>query len=82
MYYPMLNNGIDQLCIRRTPMSVLETAGGPSWTQALVLIRMSLNTFPRTYAIPKNIIIRSKHNASARKPKTHTIPYTESTVTA
>ena len=33
-------------------------------------------------AIPKNIIIRSKHDASARHPKIHAIPYTESTVTA
>ena len=82
MYYPMLKHGIDQLCIRRTPMSVLGTAGGPSWAQALVSIQMSLNKSPRPFAIPKNIIIRSKHDASARRPKTHDIPYTESTVTA
>ena len=56
--------------------------GGPSWAQALVSPRMSLNKFPRPYAIPKNIIIRSKHDASARHPKIHAIPYTESTVTA
>ena len=56
--------------------------GGQSWTQALVSPRMSLNKFPRPYAIPKNIIIRSKHDASARHPKIHAIPYTESTVTA
>ena len=42
--------------------------GGPSWAQALVSPRMSLNKFPRPYAIPKNIIIRSKHDASARHP--------------
>ena len=30
----------------------------------------------------KNIIIRRKHDASARHPKIHAIPYTESTVTA
>ena len=71
MYYPMLKHGIDQLCTRRTP-----------WAQALVSPRMSLNKFPRPYAIPKNIIIRSKHDASARHPKIHAIPYTESTVTA
>ena len=57
-------------------------AGGPSWAQALVLPRMSLNKFPRPYAIPKNIIIRSKHDASARHPTIHAIPYTESIVTA
>ena len=62
MYYPMLKHGIDQLCTRRTPLSVLGTSGGPSWAQALVSPRMSLNTFPKSYAIPKNIIIRSKHD--------------------
>ena len=36
----------------------------------------------RPYALPKNIIIRSKHDDSARHPKIHAIPYTESTVTA
>ena len=54
--------------------------GGPSWAQALVSPRMSLNKFPRPYAIPKNIIIRSKHDASARHTAIHAIPYTESTV--
>ena len=78
MYYPMLKHGIDQRCIRRTPLSVL----GTSWAQALVSPRMSLNKFPRSYAIPKNIVIRSKHDASARHPKIHAIHYTESTVTA
>ena len=82
MYYPMLKHGIDQLCIRRTPLSVLGTAGGPSWAQALVSPRMSLNKFPRPYAIPKNIIIHRKHDASAKHPKIHAIHYTESTVTA
>ena len=82
MYYPMLKHGIDQLCIRRTPLSVLGTSGGPSWAQALVSHRMSLNKFPRPYAIPKNIIIRSKHDASARPPKIQAVLYTESTVTA
>ena len=82
MNSPMLKHGIDQLCTRRTPMSVLGTSGGPSWAQPLVSPRMSLNTFPRPYAIPTNKIIRSKHDASARHPKTHAIPYTESTVTA
>ena len=67
VYYPMLKHGIDQLLIRRTPLSVLGTSGGPSWAQALVSPRMSLNKFPRTYAIPKNIIIRSKHDASATR---------------
>ena len=28
MYYPMPKHGIDQVCIRRTPMSVLGTTGG------------------------------------------------------
>ena len=27
MYYPMLKHGIDKLCIRRTPLSVLGTSG-------------------------------------------------------
>ena len=27
MYYHMLKHGIDQLCIRRTPLSVLGTSG-------------------------------------------------------
>ena len=65
MYYPMLKHGIDQMCIRRTPLSVLGTSGGPSWEQAMVSPRMSLNKFPSTYAIPKNIITRSNHDASA-----------------
>ena len=82
MYYHMLKHGIDQLCIRRTPLSVLGMSGGPSLAQALVSPRMSLNKFPRPYANPKNIIIRSRHDASARHPKIHAIPYTESTVTA
>ena len=82
MHSPMLKHGRDQLCTRRTPLSVLGTSGGPSWAQALVSPRMSLSKFPRPYAIPKNNIIRSKHDTSARHPKTHAIPYTESTVTA
>ncbi len=82
VYYPKLKHGIDQLCIRRTPLSVLGTSGGPSWAHALVSTRMSLNKLPRPYAIHKNIIIRSKHDASARQPKIHAIPYTDSTVTA
>ena len=56
--------------------------GGPSLAQALVSPRMSLNKCPRPYAIHKNIVIRSKHDASARHTKTHAIPYTESKVTA
>ena len=28
MYYAMLKHGIDQLCIRRTPLFVLGTSGG------------------------------------------------------
>ena len=28
MYYPMLKHGIDQLCIRRTPLSVFWNVGG------------------------------------------------------
>ena len=82
MHSPMLKHGIDQLRIRRTPLSVLGTSGGPSWAQALVSPRMSLNKFPRPCAIPKNKIIRSKHDASVGHPKTHAILYTESTVTA
>ena len=82
MYYLMLKHGIDQMCIRRTPLSVLGTSGGPSWAQALVSPRMSLNKFSRPYAIPKNMILHSKHDASARYPKIHATPYTESAVTA
>ena len=78
----MPKHGIDLVCIRRTPMSVLGTAGGPSWAQALVLPRVSLNKFPSQYAILKNTIIRSKHGASARHPMVHASPYMESTVTA
>ena len=74
--------GIDLVCTRRTPMSVLGTAGGPSWAQALVSSRMSLNKYPSPYAILKNIIIRSKYDASARHPMVHASPYMESTVTA
>ena len=50
-------HGIDQLCIRRTPLSVLGTSGGPSWEQALVSPRMPLNKFPRPYAIPKSWVL-------------------------
>ena len=80
----MPKHGIDQVCIRRTPMSVLGTAGGPSWAQALVSPRMSLNKFTSPYAILKNMIIRNTYDASARHPMVHASPYayTESTVTA
>ena len=37
----MPKRGIDQLCIRRTPLSVLGTSGGPSWAQALFSSGMS-----------------------------------------
>ena len=47
-------------------MSVLGTAGAPSWAQALVSPRMSLNKFLSPYAILKNLIIRSRYDASAR----------------
>ena len=63
-------------------MSVLGTAGGPSWAQALVSPRMSLNKFRSLYAILKNIIICSKYDASARHPMVHARPYKERTVTA
>ena len=82
MYYRMPMHGIDQVCTRRTPMSVLGTAGGPSWAQPLVSPRVSLNKFPSLYAIPKNMIIRSKYAASARHPIVHASPYMESTVPA
>ena len=82
MYYPMPKHGIDLVCIRRTPMSVLGTAGGPSWAQALVSPRMSLNKIPSLYAILKNIIICSTYGASARHPMVHARPYIERTVTA
>ena len=72
MYYHMPTHGIDQPCIRRTPLSVLGTSGCPSWAQALVSPRMSLNKFPSPYAILKNVIIRCKCDASARHPKIHT----------
>ena len=75
MYSPMHKHGIDQLCIRRTPLSVLGTSGGPSLAQALVSPRMSLKQIPSPYAIPKNIIIRSKYDASARHPKIHANSY-------
>ena len=78
----MPKHGIDLVCIRRTPMSVLRTAPGPSWAQALVSPRMSLNKFPSPYAFLKNIIIRSKYDASARHPMVNASPYTESTVAA
>ena len=55
VHYPTPKHGIDQLCIRRTPLSVLGTSGGPSWAQALVSTRMSLNTFPSPYAILKKL---------------------------
>ena len=78
----MPKHGVDLVCIRRTPMSVLGTAGGPSWVQALVSPLMSLNKFPSPYAIPKNIIIRSKYDASARHPMVYASCYMESPVTA
>ena len=74
VYYPMPKHEIDQLCIRRTPLSVL----GTSWAQTLVSPRMSLNKFPSSY----DIIIRSKYDASARHPQIHAIPDIWSTVTA
>ena len=73
MYYPMLKHGIDQLCI--SPF--WERRGHKNWFHL-----GCLNKFPRPYAIPKNIIIRSKDDASARHPKIHAIPHTESRVTA
>ena len=78
----MPKHGIDLVCIRRTPMSVLGTAGGPSWAQALVSSRMSLNKFPSPYSILNDIIIRRKYAASACHPMDHASPYIESTVTA
>ena len=75
MYYPMPKHGIDQVCIRRTPLYVLGTSGDPSCAQALVSPRMSSNKFPSPYAILKNIIIRSKYDASARHIMVHAIPY-------
>ena len=78
----MPKHGIDLVCIRRTPMSVLGTTGGPSWAQALVSPRMSLNKYASPYAIAKNIIIRRKYVASARHAMAHASPYMESTVTA
>ena len=71
----MPKHGIDQVCTRRTPVSVLGTEGGPSWAQALVSPRMSLNKVPSPYAITKNIIIRSMYDASARHPMIHVSPY-------
>ena len=78
----MPKHEIDLVCIRRTPMSVLGTAGGPSWAQALVSPGMSLKKIPSLYAILKKIIIRSKYDASARHHMVHARPYMESTVTA
>ena len=84
MYYPMIKHGIDQLCIRRTPLPFWERrgGGGPSWVQALVSPQIPLNKFPSPYAILKNITIRSTHDASARHPMVRAISYTESSVTA
>ena len=76
----MPKHGIDPVCIRRTPMSVLGTARGPSWAQALVSPRMSLNKYPSLYAILKNKIKRSKYDASARYPMVLASPYMESIV--
>ena len=42
----MPEHGIDQLCISRTPLSVLGTSGGASWARALVSPRKSLNKYP------------------------------------
>ena len=61
-------------------MSVLGTAGGPSWAQALVSPRMSLNKCPSPYAILKNIIIRSKYDASARHPMVHASTIYQNTI--
>ena len=72
MYYPIPNHGIDHVC-------VFGNVRGLSWAQALISPRMSLNKFPSPYAIIKNIIIRSKYDASAT---VHASPYMESTVTA
>ena len=74
MYYPMPKHGINLVCIRWTPMSVLGTAGGPSWAQALVSPRMSLNKCLSPYAILENIIIRSMYDTSARHPMVHASP--------
>ena len=81
MCYPMSKHGIDQECIRWTPLSVLGTSGGSSWPRALVSHRMSLNKLPRPYAILTNIITRSKYYASTRHLMAHAIPYRESTIT-
>ena len=78
----MPKHGIDRVFIRRTPMSVLGTVGGPSWAQALVSPRMKLHTFPSAYAILKNTIMRRKYDAFAWHPMVHVSPYMESTVTA
>ena len=78
----MPKHGIDQVCISRTPMSVLGTAGGPYWAQALVSPRMSLTKNSIPYDIIKNIIIRRKYYDSARHPMVQASPYMESTVTA
>ena len=73
----MPRHGVDLVCIRRTPMSVLGT-----WAQALVSPRMSLNKGPSPYAILKNKIIRSKYDASAIHPMVYARYYMESPVMA
>ena len=78
----MPKHGTDLVCTRRTRVSVLGTAWGPSWAQALVSRRMSLKKIPSPYAILKNIILRSKYDASAKHPMVHASPYMENTVTA
>ena len=70
----MPNHGIDLVSIRRTPMSVLGTSTG--FASAVI------KQISDPYAILKNIIIRSKYDASARHPMVHASPYMESTVTA
>ena len=82
MCYPMPKHGIDQLCIRWTPLSVLGTSGGPSWVLALVSHRMSLNKFPSPYTILKNTIICSKYDDSARYSMVHAILHIERIFTA
>ena len=79
----MPKHGLDQLCIIRTPLSILGTSGGPSWAHALVSPRMSLiNKCPSPHTILKNTIIRGMYDASARHLMVYAIPYIESTATA
>ena len=60
-YYPMLKHGIDQVCISRTPLSVLGTTGGSVLgTNTGFTSDVIKHISDEVYAIPMIIIIRNK----------------------